>query len=93
MLFRSFLLRQDHLVRDRDLEIVFGSGFEVFQLPVEELERMTGLDFHVLRDADTLRIDEELREATITETLRSGRPFTPAADLMVPIGSLDDVVT
>ncbi|NNF77094.1 MAG: DNA/RNA non-specific endonuclease, partial [Rhizobiales bacterium] len=89
---QAFVLRQDHLVRDSDLEIVFGSGFETFQLPVEELERMTGLDFHRLRHADTLRVDDEMREAMVAETVSSERPYAPVSDLVVPIREVEDVV-
>ena len=79
---QAFILRQDHLVKPADLEaagvgreLIFGGGFETHQLAVEDLERMTGLDFHGLRDADTLDIDADTRQRMARESVSAGHPY------------------
>ena len=90
---QAFVLFQDHLVKEDDLEIIFGAGFETHQVTVEELERMTGLDFHVLRDADTFGLPPEMRESRIAEAAASTEtPYRPREQAMKPLGSLDDIV-
>jgi len=60
---QAFVISQQDLVKPGDLEIVFGRGFETFQVTIEQLERMTGLDFHALKAADTFGMTPEAREA------------------------------
>lgn len=51
---QAFVIWQWDMFGDRDLELVFGRGFETYQLPVSDLERLTGLDFgEGVRAADT----------------------------------------
>ena len=58
---QAFVLPQDHLIDHNDLEAqtgvpseaIFGTSFETSQVTVAELERLTGLDFLNLREADT----------------------------------------
>lgn len=90
---QAFVLFQDHLVRDRDLEIVFGRGFTTHQITVEELERMTGLDFHVLREADTFGMPPEMRAERLAEAVAAPeRPYRPTGQAMKGLASLDDIV-
>ncbi|MEO0822652.1 MAG: DNA/RNA non-specific endonuclease [Pseudomonadota bacterium] len=90
---QAFVLFQDHLVRDQDLEIIFGRDFTTHQVTVEELERMTGLDFHVLRDADTFGLPPELRAERIAAAAGSAEtPYHPAEQSMKPLTSLEDIV-
>lgn len=89
---QAFVLMQDHLVRPQDLEFVFGREFETFQLPVSELELMTGLDFDGLKDADTFGLEPDTREQIAGEPQEHAPPFTPATSLAIPIRTLDDVV-
>lgn len=51
---QAFVIWQHEMFGPRDLELVFGHGFETYQVPVAGLERLCGLDFGPLRDADTL---------------------------------------
>ena len=76
-----------------DLEIIFGRGFETHQVTIEALERITGLDFHVLRDADTFAWPREDRSRKLDEAIAAGSPFAAYEDEMLPLTSLDDVVS
>ena len=86
------MLFQDHLVSESDLEIVFGSGFETHQVTVCALERITGLDFHVLRDADTFALPPQERTRRLDEAVSAASPLAIVADEMKPLGSLQDIV-
>ena len=74
---QAFILPQDHLIDRDDLEgaggisseAIFGTGFETSQVTVAELERLTGLDFQNLRDADTFGQSPDVQE--ITESVAS----------------------
>jgi endonuclease G len=88
---QAFVMSQQKLVKPDDLEIVFGGGFETFQVTVEQLERMTGLDFQNLKEADTFQITPEQREA-----LFGTADFESACDPMrngrfKVLNSLDDI--
>ncbi|MEP3329227.1 DNA/RNA non-specific endonuclease [Sedimentitalea sp.] len=89
---QAFILFQGHLVKPQDLELVFGRGFEEHQVTVEELERLTGHDFGLLRDADTFAVTSEMR------TGRRGRMESVAglsvdrSDHVRRLHSLDDIV-
>jgi endonuclease G, mitochondrial len=89
---QAFVLSQAHLVKPGDLEFVFGKGLETFQVTIEQLERITGLDFHKLKGADTFGVSPELRESFAAES-------TPGAAIDIernlhfrPLQSLDDIV-
>ncbi|PVB60948.1 DNA/RNA non-specific endonuclease [Labrenzia sp. 011] len=88
---QAFILSQEHLVKPGDLELVFGQGFEEFQVTIEELERLTGHDFGPLRDADTFALTSEMR-AEHREKLESVTGLlTDVSDHVKPLGSLADV--
>ncbi len=89
---QAFLLRQDHLVKEKDLEIVFGSGQETHQVTLKALESITGLDFHVMRDADTFALTEKAQRNRITEAAGTESPFTASIGALKPLESLDDIV-
>jgi len=89
---QAFVLFQEHLVKPSDLEILFGTGFGVHQVTVEHLERLCGLDFHVLREADTFGLSPDMREQALAEALRAEAPVTPRDMVFKPIASLEDVV-
>lgn len=88
---QAFILYQGHLVKPDDLELVFGRDFEEYQVTVEELERLTGLDFGILRDADTFAVTPEMR------TERRGRMESVSglsidrSDQIKRLYSLDDI--
>jgi len=89
---QAFLMRQDHLVQDSDLELFFGEKFKTHQITVEALERMTGLDFHVMRDADTFALPEKTRHMRITEAAGTEAPFAATRGAVKPLDSFDDIV-
>lgn len=89
---QAFMLFQDHLVSESDLEIVFGSGFETHQVTICALERITGLDFHVLRDADTFAMPPQERTRRLDEAVSATSPLAIVGDEMRPLGSLQDIV-
>ena len=93
---QAFILPQDHLIDHNDLEAatgipseaIFGTGFETSQVTVAELERLTGLDFQNLRDADTFGQSpdvEEIAESVTSASLSSEQNY-------VELRELDDVV-
>ena len=89
---QAFVLSHAHLVKPGDLEFVFGKGLETFQVTVEQLERMTGLDFHKLKTADTFGVSPELRDSFAAES-------TPGAAIDIernlhfrPLHSLEDIM-
>jgi endonuclease G len=62
---QAFVLWQWDMFDDSDLEIIFGQGFETYQLSVADLERLTGLDFSQrVRDADTFETAPEPDDGT-----------------------------
>lgn len=88
---QAFILYQGHLVKPRDLELVFGQGFEEHQVTIEELERLTGHDFGSLREADTFAITPELRMEH-NQRLESGSGLIiDGTDHVKPLGSLEDL--
>ena len=70
---QAFIFFQDRLVRQGDLELIFGGVEGVQQITVEELERIIGLDFHVLRGADTFGLDPDFEEGVASESPMDGR--------------------
>jgi len=89
---QAFVISQQDLVKPGDLEIVFGRGFETFQVTIEQLERMTGLDFHGLKAADTFGMTPEAREAvreaeSLEANMEKGRE-----EHFKELTSLDDIV-
>ena len=81
---QGFILWQGHLIDNDDLEAIFGSGFETHQYTIAELERMTGLDFHALKDADTFG------QAPTVESVAGGA--VSGGPQSVPLPSLDRVL-
>ena len=67
---QAFVLWQDHLIDDDDLEAIFGVGFETHQVSVAELERLAGLDFQNLVAADTFGRPPDVHD--ISEAVASG---------------------
>ena len=70
---QAFIFFQDHLVEDSDLELIFGGVEGVQQITLVELERITGLDFGVLRDADTFGMEPDFDEGLDFESPIDGR--------------------
>ena len=70
---QAFVFFQDHLVQQSDLELIFGGIEGVQQITVAELERITGLDFGVLRCADTFGMDPDFEEGVDFESPIQGR--------------------
>jgi endonuclease G len=89
---QAFVLFQEHLVKKSDLEIIFGTGFGVHQVTVEHLERLCGLDFHVLRDADTFALTPDMRERTREEAIRTEAPVAPRDMVFKRLDSVEDMV-
>jgi endonuclease G, mitochondrial len=73
---QAFVMSQEHLVKPSDLEHIFGKGQETFQVTVQELERLTGFDFHKLRLADTFGMapDESMEAAAESVLETAGDP-------------------
>ena len=73
---QAFIMSQEHLVKPSDLEHVFGKGLETFQVTLEQLERLTGLGFHKMRDADTFGLtpDESIEAAAESSLEAAGDP-------------------
>jgi len=89
---QAFVISQQNLVKPGDLEIVLGRGFETFQVTIEQLERMTGLDFHGLKAADTFGMTPEAREAVReTESLEANME-KGREEHFKELTSLDDIV-
>jgi endonuclease G, mitochondrial len=89
---QAFVLSQAHLVKPKDFEAVFGEGFETFQVTIEQLERMTGLDFHKLKAADTFGMPPDLSESHARESTPETAADPDANPHFRPLKSLDDVV-
>ncbi|MEL6108888.1 MAG: DNA/RNA non-specific endonuclease [Planctomycetota bacterium] len=87
---QAFVLFQNHLVTPSDLELRFGGVPGVQQITVEELERLTGLDFTVLRDADTFGLDPDVRESVAHES--NADPVIGSDSHYRSIQSVDDIV-
>jgi len=90
---QAFLLFQDHLVKPRDLELVFGRDFEEHQITIEELERVSGLDFGPLKDADTFALTGEMRSERVAQARESTGLSLASSDHIKPLTSIDDVET
>ncbi|WP_299820039.1 DNA/RNA non-specific endonuclease [uncultured Roseibium sp.] len=88
---QAFILSQEHLVKPKDLELVFGQGFEEYQVTIEELERLTGHDFGPLRDADTFAVTSEMRAEHKQKLESVTGLLTGPSDHIKPLGSLEDV--
>lgn len=88
---QAFILSQEHLVKPSDLEHIFGKGLETYQVTLEELERLTGMDFHKLRAADTFGMSpDESVEAAEESTLEAAGD--PAQNRHYrPLGKLSDI--
>lgn len=90
---QAFILFQSDLVKDRDLELIFGNVDGVKQITIEELERITGLDFHAaLRDADTFGLTPDVREKVMTESFATGDSLSANAAHYKSIEKVDDIV-
>ncbi|WP_088344130.1 MULTISPECIES: DNA/RNA non-specific endonuclease [Rhodomicrobium] len=89
---QAFVMSQRSLVKPGDLEIVFGQGFETFQITVEQLERITGLDFHKLKDADTFGLTERTRERMRQESAETSRPAASLDSHFKRLRELEDIV-
>ena len=85
-------MSQAHLVKPGDLEFVFGKGFETFQVTLEQLERMTGLDFHKMKASDTFGMTSEAREAFAAESTLESAIDIERNEHFKPLKSLDDIV-
>lgn len=88
---QAFVLSQAHLVARDQRELVFGAGFEEFQITIAELERVTGLDFDVLRDADTFGISPEMAGEARMRLETLGLPFAVSGDAIKRLESLEDI--
>jgi endonuclease G, mitochondrial len=88
---QAFIMSQRDLITPGDLEIVFGSGFETYQVTIEHLERLTGLDFHKLKDADTFAVPDPEREEMVRESA-GAKPGLARSRHMKPLKSVDDIV-
>ncbi|MEL6414533.1 MAG: DNA/RNA non-specific endonuclease [Pseudomonadota bacterium] len=86
---QAFVIWQDDIVDQDDLELIFGDGLgdDVLQVPIGDIERMTGLDFQNLRTADTLEEPEHTGE----EALAAGRVQNRSDHRWVTIRDLDDI--
>lgn len=89
---QAFVMSQEHLVKPQDFEAVFGEGFETFQVTVEQLERMTGLDFHKLKAADTFGMPPDLSERHARESTLEGAMHPRDNPHYHRLGSVDDIV-
>lgn len=89
---QAFVMSQEHLVKPRDFEAVFGEGFETFQVTVEQLERMTGLDFHKLKAADTFGIPPDLSERHARESTLENASDPAANPHFHGLKSVEDVI-
>jgi len=89
---QAFVMSQEHLVKPSDLEHIFGRGLETFQVTVQELERLTGLNFHKMRSADTFAMtpDESLQAAE--ESTLEGAGVPTQNRHYNPLRSLADIV-
>ena len=74
-----------------DLELVFGEGFEEYQITIEELERLCGLDFGPLRDADTFAVTPEMRAEHRQRTESVGGLAVDRSDHIKRLYSIDDI--
>lgn len=88
---QAFVLFQGHLVKPRDLELVFGQGFEEHQVTIEELERLTGHDFGPLRDADTFAVTPEMRAEHAQRLESVSGLIVDGSDHVKRLESLDDL--
>lgn len=89
---QAFVMSQEHLVKPKDYEAVFGEGFETYQVTVEELERLTGLDFHKLKAADTFGLPPDLRESYARESTLESAADPRRNPNYQYLQSVDDIV-
>ncbi len=83
---QAFVMWQWDMFGESDLEMIFGRGFETYQLGVADLERLTGLDFSpAIRAADTFG------EAEIGEAFAETMGALPAMRREI-IRSPDDII-
>ncbi|TCS60278.1 endonuclease G [Primorskyibacter sedentarius] len=90
---QAFILYQGHLVKPQDLELVFGQGFEEYQVTIEELERLTGHDFGSLRDSDTFAVTSEMRSEHRGRLELAEGFSVDRSDHVKRLLSLEDIVT
>ena len=77
---QAFVVWQWDMFGDSDLELVFGRGFETYQLSVTDLERLTGLDFQTLREGDTYREPSESVVESAAESIAGRRAYQGLAE-------------
>jgi endonuclease G len=88
---QAFIMSQEHLVKPSDLEHIFGKGHETHQVTVQELERLTGLDFHKMRAADTFGMTPEESIAAAEESRLESAGSTSNNRHYKPLRSLSDI--
>lgn len=88
---QAFIMSQQHLVKPDDLEIVFGEGFETYQVTLAQLSRMTGHDFHKLVDADTFALSRDEEEAIAASNINESAGGILASGHFKPITSFGDI--
>lgn len=81
---QAFVIWQRDMIGRRDLERVFGQGFETYQVSLAALERLSGLDFGTLREADTLGEDpvRATTEAAMATFRENAVPIRAPADIL-----------
>jgi endonuclease G len=89
---QAFVIWQWDMFGDSDLELVFGQGFETYQLEIRDLERLTGLDFQTLRDADTFGEPSESVAESAAESIVGRRAFQGLAERARHIRAPGDVI-
>ncbi len=89
---QAFVIWQWDMVDDRDLERVFGQGFETYQVSVADLERLTGLDFQTLREADTFREASEGVAESAAESVSLRHVFKEVSDRALAIRGPADLI-
>lgn len=88
---QAFVVWQWDMFGDSDLELVFGRGFETYQLSVMDLERLTGLDFQTLREGDTYREPSESVVESAAEAIAGRRAYQGLAERARHIQTADDL--
>lgn len=89
---QAFVIWQWDMFGDRDLELVFGQGFETYQLSVLDLERLTGLDFQTLRGADTFGEPADSLAESAAESISQRHVYRGVGERAQHIRSPEDVI-
>lgn len=89
---QAFVIWQWDMFGDRDLELVFGQGFETYQLSVLDLERLTGLDFQTLRAADTFGEPADSLAESAAESISQRHVYRGVGERAQHIRSPEDVI-